>query len=111
MARGVVWAAYATDDGRLFALQVDSDHAADPDRGWGDSTGLSLVPLPRGWLPRTVGGVDESGQFRSTRVGSVTAPLWTGEATTFTIEGSDQQTHVATVISRRQERLRPAPVD
>lgn len=105
MTRGFVWAQYLTDDGRAFKLQVDADSAADPARGWLDTTGMELVPLPRTWRPRVVIGQDEVGFIREARVGSVDADLWTGSVQEFTIEGSDGQLHTCVLIGRAAERL------
>jgi hypothetical protein len=54
-------------------------------------------------------GVDDTGFWRSTRVASTEAPLWTGSATTFDIEGSDGQLHTCTVIQTVSEDLSASP--
>lgn len=105
MPRGYRWAVYETDDGRLFGLRVDADSIAAGDRGWLTAGAETTNPLPRGWLPRIVVGLDVSGHIRHTRIGRVDAPLWTGASTTWTFEASDRSVQVATVIGRRQERL------
>jgi hypothetical protein len=105
MPRGYVWAVYETDDGRLFSLRVDADSSGDPNRGW-VTTGAELTnPLPRGWLPRIVVGIDGNGHIRHTRIGRVDAPLWLGTDSSWAYEATDGSTQVATVIGRRQERL------
>jgi hypothetical protein len=105
MPRGYQWVVYETDDGRLFSLRVDADAVARGDRGWLTS-GVELTnPLPRGWSPRIVVGIDGNGHIRHTRVGRVDAPLWDGSAVTFQYEANDGSVQVATVIGRRQERL------
>jgi hypothetical protein len=109
MPRGFVWAVYSTDAGDFFALRVDADYQLDASRGFALAEGLGLNVLPRAWLPRHVVGIDDIGNTIRARVGLLDAPLWTGAITTFDFERSDQTTGTATVISRRQERLKPAP--
>jgi len=105
MPRGYVWVVYETDDGRLFSLRVDADAVSAGDRGWSTASVGTTNPLPRGWLPRIVLGIDGNGHIRHTRIGRVDAPLWTGSAVTFQYEATDRSLQVATVIGRRQERL------
>jgi hypothetical protein len=105
MPRGYVWAVYETDDGRLFSLRVDADSAGRGDRGWITAGAELTNPLPRGWMPRIVVGIDANGHIRHTRIGRVDAPLWTGQALFFVYEANDGSTQEATVIGRRQERL------
>lgn len=105
MPRGLPWAVYETDDGRLFSVRVDADAVAAGDRGWLTSEVVLTNPLPRGWLPRIVRGIDGTGHIRHTRVGRVDAVLWTGAKPTFEYEANDGSVQVATVIGRRRERL------
>lgn len=107
MPRGYTRAVYETDDGRLFSLRVDADSVAAGDRGWLTASVDTTNPLPRGWLPRVVVGVDANGHIRHTRIGRVDAPLWTGASTSWFYEASDRSFQVATVIGRYQERTPP----
>lgn len=97
-------AIYVTDDGRQFRLRVDGDSAADDARGWATDGADDLSALPRGFLPRRVIGIDETGTQQEARIGTVTAALWTGAATAFAVEGTDGNTYVATVTVLQQER-------
>lgn len=109
MPRGFAWAVYETDDGRLFALRVDRDSVLDSARGWITISVGTTNPLPRGWLPRIVVGIDANGHIRHTRIGRVDASLWTGGTTTWSYEASDGSAQVATVIGRRQEQKKATP--
>ena len=108
MPRGFVYRTYVADDGVPFQLQVDADHAADPNRGWGATIpGADL--LPRRFRPREVFGVSPtSGREASTRVGTTTCALWTGAATTFTVEATDGTIDTITRTGRKGERRRLA---
>ena len=79
------------------------------ERGWVTPAVRGTYVYPRGWTPRRVVGVDDRGRTAEAVVASVTAPLWTGAVTTFTINASDELPHVCTVIKRKAERfaLRP----
>ena len=107
--RGFIWCEYLTDDGYLFALQVDAGQAGDPYRGWQQVLDFSLRPLPRGWRPREVYGIDEVGYFRRARIGRTDAALWTGSVTQWNVEGTDQQMHTAVVLGRRSEQVKRRP--
>jgi hypothetical protein len=107
--RGFVWAVYETDDGRLFALRVDAFAVSAGDRGWSTASVGTTNPLPRGWSPRIVVGIDVNGHIRHTRAGRVDAPVWTGASTFWQYEASDGSVQVATVIGRRQEQLGQTP--
>jgi len=109
MPRGFTWAVYETDDGRLFALRVDADSVLDSARGWLTASVTTTNPLPRGWQPRVVVGIDASGHIRHTRIGRVDASLWTGASPFWLYEASDRSTQVATVIGRLQERKTATP--
>lgn len=102
--RGFVTAIYVTDAGDLFALQVDADAAEDAARGWELAGEAPPPPAPRGFLPRRVVGIDETGRQQSTRVGTTSAALWNGTVTSWSVEGSDGQLHTATVTTYQQER-------
>lgn len=104
MPRGFVVCAYTTDRGDQYALMVDADSAADPNRGWEVIPAGSLPYAPRGLLPRQVEGRDELGHTRVTRVGTATCDLWTFVATTWSLEGSDGLPHTVVATNRRQER-------
>lgn len=101
--RGFTRAVYVDDSGARFQCQVANDQVEDASRGW-DVTDATILPLlPRGFLPRRVVGIDDTGRQQSTRVATVEAALWTGTVTTFTVEASDQTTVTATVVLRQQE--------
>lgn len=103
MIRGRVWAIYLTDDLGEYALEVDADYAADPARGFDVPAPSTLVPLPRGWLPRKVIGIEPSGATHAAVVGSPTAPLWSGLVTHFNIEATDGTTITCEVFDRKPE--------
>lgn len=105
MPRGRVRCVYVTDAGLNFWLWVDRDTQADLSRGWALASTATQTALARQALPRRVIGVDSEGHTRYTRIGTVTAPLWTGTVTSWTFEGSDRLMHIATVVGRQQERL------
>jgi len=102
--RGRRWGAYVDDRGTVWALQVDADAILSAQRGWlgGDPDGQA--PLPRGWLPRVVVGVDPSGRIRRATVARLDADLWTGAVTTFDVEGTDGVLYTCTVLRRLAER-------
>lgn len=103
MARGFVFAIYQDDDGLLWRLRVDADHAAELSRGWLTEGAEELPPLPRGWLPRRVVGLDTSGREQAARVATVDADLWTGTAISFELMLSDGSTDTALVVARQGE--------
>jgi len=107
--RGRTWCLYVSDEQVAYALEVDSDYALDPVRGWNTQNVAGRPPLPRAWKPRIVVGQDQDGNRVRARVGSTAAPLWTGDATTFLFEGNDLQTHTATVLSRLGEKTARRP--
>lgn len=109
MPRGFTWAVYEDDFGRLFALRVDADSVADPSRGWQVLGVEQTLPFPRGWQPRLVLGIDETGHNQRTRIGSLGAALWTGAASTWRVEASDGTIATATVVARVGERHEPTP--
>jgi hypothetical protein len=108
LVRGMVFASYTADDGTVFQTLVDADEAAIAARGWG-----AAVPggdlLPRAFKERRAHGLSAtSGRRGSCRVGSTAADLWTGVATTFTVEGNDNTIDTMTVTSRTGEKRRLA---
>src|SRR6478672_4402590 len=106
MQRGLVWRKYVADDASIWGVLVDADHAAITSRGWASLT-AGTPALPSGSQPRRVLGISPStGRPGSARCGTVTCDLWTGVATTFTVEANDQTTDTLTVTERRQERFR-----
>ena len=104
MPRSPVWGVYVDDDSNAWALLLDGDYFLDPVRGWDSAEGLGLSPLPRGWRPRQVKGIDADGRSRYAIVPSVTAPLWVGEATSFVYETRDGSTVEAVVVELQGER-------
>lgn len=107
--RGFVWAIYNSDDGNQYALRVDADYAAMPERGWTVPAPAGMPPYPRGWMIRKVVGLDSDGHPRKAGVGSITADLWTGVVKTFDINASDETVHTVTVDRMYSERWRQRP--
>lgn len=107
LIRGMVYKTYTADDGTsTFQTLVDADEAAITARGWG-----AVIPggdfLPRGFKERRANGVSATtGRRGSCRVGSTAADLWTGVATTFTVEADDNTIDTLTVTSRTGEKRR-----
>lgn len=104
MPRGFVRCIYVTDDGREYQLLVDADAAEDGSRGWVQVGSETRPYAPRGFLPRRVVGIDESGRQQSARVASTGAALWSGTVTEWSVEGSDGQRHTAVVVTYQQEK-------
>jgi hypothetical protein len=109
MTRGFVWGYYVSDDTRTYALQVDADYFAMAERGWTGPAIPDTYVYPRGWTPRRVIGLDDRGKLQEAVVANVSADLWTGAETTFTINGTDEAPHTVTVIARKAERFRNRP--
>lgn len=107
--RGFEWAIYIDDLDRRWLIKVDADYYADPDRGWSAPTEEDTQLWPQGWRPREVEGLEPEGQSQRARIGSLTAPLWTREATSFAVNTSDSSTVAATVFRYWSERRRPQP--
>lgn len=107
LVRGMVYKTYTCDDGTTtFQTLVDADEAADATRGWGAVVAGGDL-LPRGFKERRAHGVSaSSGRRGSCRVGSTAADLWTGIATTFTVEADDNTIDTMTVTSLSGERRR-----
>lgn len=108
-SRGFQWGVYETDGGQLFALRVDADYFEDLSREWQSAEGFGLVPLPRGWRPRHVFGVDDVGRLAKCVVARTTNALWTGDLTVFQFYASDETIHFVDVIGRTSERTVPRP--
>jgi hypothetical protein len=107
MARGRSWNLYVDDLGALWAVLVDVDYAADPDRGWTAVDPTVVAQLPRGWLPRKVVGLDSLGNQILAIAATTAAPIWSGAVATFSFFATDQLAHDATIIGRRSERRLP----
>lgn len=107
--RGFEWAIYTDDLDRRWLMKVDADYYADPDRGWSAPTSEDNLIWPQGWRPRVVEGVEDSGTTQRTRVGSLTAPLWTREVTSFVVNASHELPVSVTVIRYLSESRTPAP--
>jgi len=107
LVRGMVYKSYTCDDGTtVFQTLVDADEAAIAARGWG-AVVVGGDFIPRGFKERRANGVSATtGRRGSCRVGSTGADLWTGVATTFTIEGDDNTIDTLTVTSRTGEKRR-----
>jgi hypothetical protein len=109
LVRGMVYKSYMCDDGTTkFQTLVDADEAAIAARGWAAAVvGGDLIP--RGFKERRAHGISaDTGRRGSCRVGSTAADLWTGGATTFTVEADDNTVDTMTVTSRTGERRRLA---
>ena len=106
LVRGMVYKTYTADNGDTFQTLVDADEAADATRGWGAvSVGGDL--LPRGFKERRVHGLSAtSGRRGSCRAGSTAADIYTGVATTFTVEADDNTIDTMTITSTSGERRR-----
>ena len=104
----MVFKSYTADSGTVFQTLVDADEAAIASRGWGAAVvGGDL--LPRAFKERRAHGVSAtSGRRGSCRVGSTTCDLWTGVATTFTVEANDNTSDTMTVTSLSGEKRRRA---
>lgn len=108
LVRGMVYRTYTADNGDSFQTLVDADEAAITARGWG-AVVVGGDLLPRGFKERRAHGLSATtGRRGSCRVGSTTADLWTGIATTFTVEADDNTIDTMTVTSRSGERRRVA---
>jgi hypothetical protein len=110
MPRGMRYAIYVADDGTTqYARLVDADQVAAAARGW-STTGVAGLPLlPIRAKPRVVYGVSAtSGRRGSAVVATPTADLWTGAATTFTVEANDGTSDTMTVTRRRGESFAQA---
>jgi hypothetical protein len=99
MARGKQPGAYVTDGGTSYRYNVDKDYYAEGSRGWTDGSAIK-THLPRGFRPRHVTGYNATTGRRATAVvAALGASLWTGGATTFSIEASDQTDETQTVVN------------
>ena len=98
MPRGFETCQYWDDDGTPWRLQVDSDYANMADRGWEIALTPGLYPLPRGWEPRGVWGMDDTGRMFFARVARLDARLWTGAARTFIAYDSNRDLRICDVI-------------
>ncbi len=108
LVRGMVFKGYTADSGTVFQTLVDADEAAIAARGWAAATvGGDLIP--RGFKERRAPGISgATGRRGSCRVGSTASDLWTGVASTFTVEADDNTIDTMTVTSRTGERRRLA---
>jgi len=112
MPRGFTWCVYTDDAGAQWAIAVLSDYVLQPVRGWSTTGADELLPFPRGWRPRRVEGVDETGAQHLAVVASITADLWTGLSTLFDIRSNDGGVHTCSVTGSFEERrvvVRPDP--
>lgn len=108
LVRGMLYKTYFADNGDTFQTLVDADESAIAARGWGTAVvGGDL--LPRGFKERRANGISAtSGRRGNCRVATTTADLWTGVATTFTVEADDNTIDTLTVTSRTGEKRRLA---
>lgn len=104
MPRGFVYAGYTCDDGTVFQTLVDADEALIADRGWAPVT-VGGDMLPQLFRPRRILGLSPTtGRRAKIRIGSITCDLWTGVATSFTVELDTGTPDTMTVVGRTQER-------
>lgn len=109
MPRGFEWAIYTDDLDVRWLMKVDADYYADGDRGWSAPTEADTNLWPQGWRPREIEGLEPEGRTQRTRIGSLTAPLWTRAVTSFFVNSSDSSTVAAEVFRYWGERRRPQP--
>jgi hypothetical protein len=95
---------YASDDGRAYALKVDTDYVNMGERGWSMTADPTSYQYPRGWFPRRVIGLTPTGTLRYAIVAGTGAPLWTGATPYFQFRDSDGAFVTAQVIARKAER-------
>lgn len=109
LVQGMVYKSYTCDDGTtVFQTLVDKDEAAITARGWGAAVAGGDM-IPRGFKERRAHGISPTTGLRgSCRVGSTSCDLWTGVATTFTIERNDNTLDTLNVTSRTGEKRRLA---
>jgi hypothetical protein len=79
-------AKYVADHGNDFNMMIPDDDIADTNRGW-TAAGAGLDTGAKYCTPRHVDGVDASSNHRKAIVADVTADLWTGVASSFTVAG------------------------
>lgn len=102
--RGRQRGAYVTDGGTSYSMQVDSDRFLTAAFGWTAAT-AAMNALPRGCKPRHVTGVSATTGYSGTAVvPDVASDMWTGVATTFSVEADDQSLDTMTIIHRIGER-------
>lgn len=102
--RGFTWCFYVDDNGSSWALKVDSQYAADADRGWVPIEDNPVPPLPRGWRPRVLIGLDEEGREQRAIAATLAAAIWTGLVSTFIFKANDGIDRVADIIGRLEEQ-------
>lgn len=107
--RGFVWAVYTDDSDNRWLMRVDADYYADPDRGWSSPSESDTTLWPLGWRPREIEGLEPEGKSQRTRIGSLSAALWTGAATSFAVNTSDAEVVAATVFRYWGEKRSPRP--
>lgn len=101
--------AYVSDNGTTYALKTRERYIGALNQTVGGVAALGFAlftpgqpPLPRGMRPRKVRVQDPSGgATREIPVGSVTAPAWTGTATTVQVDYSGIGTLTDAVIVGR----------
>ncbi len=95
---------YMTDASVAIPVKVEADRFADGDFAW---TAPAVGTVLRGYgsiKPRKVGGVDPlTGKSRSVIVPDLGANVWTGAATTFTIEDAEGVEVTYTITSHSGE--------
>jgi hypothetical protein len=95
---------YVTDGGTGYKMKIDRDRFDEVGFGWGTPDG-PRPKLPRGFKPRHVTGISLTTGYRGTAVVPHTeSDLWTGGASTFLVEATDETIDTMTVIERIGEK-------
>jgi hypothetical protein len=99
MPRGMTKGAYVTNGGTSYLYRVDADEFLSADRGWASGTTLR-AHIPKGFRPRHVTGLSPTSGRRGTAVlATKTCNLYTGAATTFTVEANDNTLDTMNVVN------------
>ena len=109
MPRGYVWCAYVADSGDVFALRVDADYQLQEQRGMVPVEDPAPSPLPRGWRPRRVLGLEPSGRRHTAVVGRLDADLWSGARGDFDVVDSNGDLQTCSVTTYLAENTRARP--
>lgn len=97
---------YFTDGSVPIVVKVESDRFGNADFAWTAPAAGSIKTGYGSIKPRRVFGVDPStGKVRSEIVPDIGANVWTGAATSFTVEDPEGVEHTYNITSRRGELL------
>jgi len=109
MPRGYEWAVYRCDSDEVYGLLVDGDLVLQPQRGWDFPAAHGIPPMPRGWAPRYVMGIEPLGYHHKAIVATLDCDLWTGIRNDFDIVDTNGELQTCLVYRRVQERTRRRP--